>query len=148
VSKCLIEKIQKTEKDQELKQNKIEIMAFEKIPEIGHTEVLQGSVVSTGIEEEKGCCFRIPDLMRLQRLKGIVWREDHSFWMTVEGNTDQKHKCDTDKNEGLFFYGFKKNREQEDEFKNKQDLYYAVKRGKSGHHKDLEERTYQKEIED
>ena len=56
-----------------------------------------------GVKEEKGDCFGVPDLMRLQCLKGIIGWEDHSVWMTIEGDADQNYKRDAENDECLLF---------------------------------------------
>lgn len=66
--------------------------------------------------------------------------------MTVEGETDQNHKRDTENDECLFFCRLDKARKKQYELNDKQDFYDAVERDELGHHIDLEEKADRKEV--
>jgi hypothetical protein len=68
--------------------------------------------------------------------------------MTVEGETDQNHKRDTENDECLFFCRLDKARKKQYELNDKQDFYDAVERGESSHHIDLEEKADHEEVID
>jgi hypothetical protein len=96
-----VDEVQKAEKNHELEKDKIQIVVCcpYHIIDKSDAEILQGSIVSAGVEEKKRGCFGIPDLKRLERLLCIIRRENHPIRMSIEGDTNENYECNAEDDE-------------------------------------------------